>query len=48
MKGRETLSRSCNDLNTGDDSMGLRASLYQVGCIMGVWEFKNFAFEISF
>jgi hypothetical protein len=40
MKGRETLSRSYNDLNTTDDSASLRASLHQLSCVMQAHEFK--------
>jgi hypothetical protein len=48
MQGRETLSRSHNNLNTTDDHTGTHKSfLHPPSYGMGVREFKNFGFEIS-
>jgi hypothetical protein len=36
-----------NCLNTTNDNMRLRVCLHQLSCVMHVWEFKKFGFEIS-
>jgi hypothetical protein len=46
--GRQTLSRSHNDLNTTDDSVGTENSPHQLSCGIHTKEFQSFVFDISY